>query len=455
MWKCWLRWNGAVWQREETLQIEDLARTLCRREAANAKDKRLARSTGSEATSKSVERMTRSMRRHAASAVQFDADPWALNTPGGTVDLRSGQIRPHRREDFLTKSAAVTPAPGTCAGWKRVLEEATGGDRDLIAYLQRALGYALVGIIRDHVVIVLHGAAGGEGKSLIINTVCGVLGDYAAVAPADLLTPLQGERHSTDLAGLVGARLVIASEIEDGRFWAEAKLKAISGGDKIAARFMRGDFFTYAPQFTMIIATNHLPQLRSAGGMKRRLQIVPFLHQPAQPDPALFEKLRPEWPAILAWLIEGCMLWQRDGLRPPAAVVDATAEYFARENPVSSWLDQRTEKRPDARTATKALHRDFSSWAASQGERPLSERRFVQRLAEAGVRGRKIYDGGREFRGFEGIALCQATGELPLDAGSRAPRGEGGAVIGSADPSDLTRRLDAARQDPAEDWPRE
>jgi len=158
--------------------------------------------------------------------------------------------------------------------------EATGGDTALIAYLQRVFSYSLVGVVQEHVVIIFHGRVGGEDKTLMLGAVAGAMGDYATSAPMDTFTVTQGERHSTELAGLAAARLVIAPEIEEGRRWDEAKLKAISGGDEITARFMRGDFFTFQPQFTLIIATNHLPQMRSAAGMRRRLQVVPFLHPP-------------------------------------------------------------------------------------------------------------------------------------------------------------------------------
>lgn len=410
--KNWRRWEGRVWGRENTLLVADLAREHCSRHARGLDDKRLARAISSEPTARRVETLARAMRRHAALADSFDTDLWALNTPDGIVHLRSGQLHPHDRDARMTKLTAVGPvAPDCCPTWLRVLGEAMGGDPALLAYLQRVFGYSLVGVVQEHVVIIFHGRVGGEGKTLMLGAIAGAMGDYATSAPMDTFTVTQGERHPTELAGLAAARLVIASEIEEGRRWDEAKLKAISGGDKITARFMRGDFFTFQPQFTLIIATNHLPQMRSAAGMRRRLQVVPFLHRPAVPDPELPEKLKAEWPGILAWMIEGALLWQRQGLAPPPAVVDATAEYFEQESALGLWIEERCIKSPAVEESTDAMHRDFGSWAARNGERSCSKRKFTQKLAEvSGLVSGRVHKGAA--RGFVGIALRNGTMDL-------------------------------------------
>jgi putative DNA primase/helicase len=441
----WRTWDGRRWAREETLQVLDQARELCRRQAQGLDDKRLARAISGEPTIRRVEKLARAMRRHAVLADAFDADLWRLNTPHGIVDLRTGQLFPHDRGALMTKLTAVGPeAVAECPTWLRVLGEATGGNAGLIAYLQRVFGYSLVGVVTEHVVVIFHGRVGGEGKTLILGTIAGAMGDYATPAPMDTFTVTQGERHSTELAGLAGARLVIASEIGEDRRWDEAKLKAISGGDKITARFMRGDFFSFFPQFTLVIGTNHLPQMRSAAGMRRRLQVVPFLHRPAVPDPELPEKLKAEWPGILAWMIEGAVLWQRMGLAPPPVVVDATAEYFERESAVGLWLEERCVKDPAAEEATRALHRDFQSWAARAGERSLSERKFAQKLAEvSGLANGKVHK--RTARGFFGVALQNSTGNL-YGGGARRPVG-GGVLRANEMPGEPI-------DDPAEDFDR-
>jgi putative DNA primase/helicase len=404
VWKTWLRYER-YWRREATLLVEDLARRVCRRASEGLEDKRLARTVDSERSARAAEHLARANRRHAIGSDRFDADPMVLGTPGGMVDLNTGQAGPHRREAYLTKQTAVHPEPMECPLWRRVLNDATGGNEANIAFLQRYFGAAIVGAVSEHVVLVFHGSVGGEGKSLIINAIAGAMGDYAVIAAPDLLTPVQGERHTTDLAALAGARLVVVNEIEQGRHWAESKLKSISGGDKITARFMRGDFFTFQPQFTLIVATNNLPKLRSAGGMRRRLQIVPFRHRPEAPDPELPEKLKAEWPGILAWAIQGTIEWRRRGLAPPPDVIAATDEYFAQENSLASWIGERCVKEAGGQAFTAELFRDYEAWAKREGEEQPGKRQFAQRLIEAGFELRKIYVGGGEGRGCVGLRL--------------------------------------------------
>jgi putative DNA primase/helicase len=177
---------------------------------------------------------------------------------------------------------------------------------------------------------------------------------------------------------------------------------------------MRGDFFTYSPQFTLVIATNHLPQLRAAGGMRRRLQITPFRHRPAVPDPDLPEKLKAEWPGILAWMIAGAIRWWGDGggLRPSPAVIAATEEYFDRESPIRLWLDERCELDRAAEATSRELYANFASWAAKNGERALNRKQFAQRLAEAGLVAAKM--GANATRVFRGVRLSGGTRGLDL-----------------------------------------
>ena len=178
-----------------------------------------------------------------------------------TVDLKTGQSYAPRREDYCTKVAACDPG-GECPLWWEFLERVTDGNQDLESYLQRVVGYCLTGLTSEHVLFFLYGT-GANGKTVFINTIAGMMGDYAVTAAMEMFLASHGERHPTELAMLRGARLVVASETEDGRRWSEAKIKALTGGDKIAARFMRQDFFEFTPQFKLMIAGNHKPSLRS------------------------------------------------------------------------------------------------------------------------------------------------------------------------------------------------
>lgn len=292
-WGKWLNWNGQRWERDETVHTFDRVRGICRRVAAITEKPQLAAKIGRAQTVTAVERLARAGRRHAAGVEQWDRDPWRLNTPGGIVDLQSGGLRLALREDDCTKITAVAPA-GECQLWNSFLERVTDGKHELQVYIQRVLGYVLTGITWEDALFFLYGL-GANGKSVFLSTVAGLMGDYARTAPIEAFIASVSEHHPTDLAGLQGARLVTAVETEDGRRWAESKLKALTGGDRIAAPFMRKDFFEFTPQFKLLIAGNHKPGLRSVDeAMRRRFNLIPFMVTipPEERDKELANKLR-------------------------------------------------------------------------------------------------------------------------------------------------------------------
>lgn len=322
-WGSWLYWDGTRWKLEDTLKAFDFARVVAREAAVDCKKLTDKAKIASAKTVAAIEKLARADRRHAATVDLWDAELWLLNTPGGVVDLRSGSLLPHDPRRYMTKITAVAPG-GDRPRWRKFLDEITGGNAELQSFLQRIAGYVLTGSIREHALFFFYGT-GGNGKSVFLNTLTAILADYAAVAPMETFIVTQSERHPTDLAGLQGARLVTAQETERGRRWAESKIKALTGGDPIRARFMRQDFFTYLPSFKLVIAGNHRPSLSGVdAAIRRRFHLVPFTVTIANPDKDLIDKLRAEWPAILVWMIEGCLAWQREGLNPPAAVRDAT-----------------------------------------------------------------------------------------------------------------------------------
>ncbi len=231
-WARWLQWTGAKWRADDTLRAYDLVRELCR--GAGTKNARKA------SVIAAVERLARTDLRVVATAEQWDADPWVLNTPSGTVELRTGALRAHRREDYCTRSTAVGPG-GECARWLRFLDEITGGDEALAEFLARVAGYAVTGSTREHALFFAYGT-GANGKGVFLGTLAGVLADYAVTSSMETFTEAYGERHPTDIAMLRGARLVVAQETESGRRWAESRIKQLTGGDRISARFMRQDF---------------------------------------------------------------------------------------------------------------------------------------------------------------------------------------------------------------------
>ena len=311
-------------------------------------------------------------------------------------------MRPARIDDYCTKITAVAP-DGDCPTWKSFLQRVTGNDDGLIAFLRRACGYALTGVTREHALFFVYGT-GANGKSVFINTAAGILADYHKTAPIETFVASNSERHPTDLAGLRGARLVTATETEEGRRWAESKIKTLTGGDKISARFMRQDFFEFTPNFKLLIAGNHKPGVRSVDeAIRRRLHLIPFkvTIPAAERDHGLTEALKAEWPAILRWMIQGCLEWQAVGLRPPKVVTDATAAYLEAEDAFAAWIDDCYVRDPQAWTASAALFTSWSEWAEKAGEHVGTQKSLSQVLEARGF----TYKHRRNGRGFLGLRV--------------------------------------------------
>lgn len=402
VWGRWLKWSGAVWQFDETLHAFDRARAVCRVASAEAPNARVGAALANARTVAAIERLAKADRRHAATVGQWDTDPWLLNTPAGVVDLRTGRLRAHDPADHMTKITAATPG-GACPRWHQFLDRVTAGDAELYAFLQRVAGYALTGTTGEHALFFAYGT-GANGKGTFLNTLAALMGDYAAIASMDTFTASRGERHPADLAMLRGARLVTAQETEEGRNWAESRIKALTGGDPITARFMRQNFFTFAPTFKLFIAGNHKPGLHGVDeAMRRRLHLVPFTVTipAAERDPELPGRLKAEWGGILAWAIQGCLAWQRDSLAPAAAVRAATDGYLDAEDALGTWLAERCRRIGYGGTESSALYADWTAWAKAAGEEVGSQKRFSQALEAKGYK----KDPKARHATFLGIAL--------------------------------------------------
>lgn len=406
----WMRWDGQKWCEDKTAAAYDFIRQHIRQMAfrsAGVEAKKLATAQKVAA----VEKLARSDQRIAVTGDTWDADPMLLNTPAGVVDLRTGQVHPSTPDYLMTKITTVTPG-GECPTWLAFLNRSLAGDAELIGFVQRMLGYALTGDTREHALFFLFGP-GGNGKGVLLNTVAGILGEYAKTSPIETFTDSTHERHPTDLAGLRGARLVTASETEKGRRWAEAKIKMLTGGDRISARFMRQDFFEFMPQFKLVISGNHKPGLRSVDeAIRRRLHLIPFTVKipAAERDAALPEKLKAEWPGILAWMVEGCLAWQVDGLQPPAAVRAATDEYLEGEDAIATWLDERCERAPDGFVSRADLFASWTRWAELAREPVGTLKAFLETMRQ-----REIEELKRNgVRGFRGIKFRDISVQLPV-----------------------------------------
>lgn len=401
-WSKWLIWDGKRWQFDDTLRAFERARGICRQASTECSNERIARAIASAQTVAAVVTLARADRRLAATIAQWDTDEWLLNTPSGVVDLRTGQVRPHRQQDYFTKLTGVAPdASCPIPTWLEFLDCVMAGDRELIQFLRRMAGYSLTGVTHEHALFFFYGT-GGNGKTTFLNAIAAAAGDYHRTAPIETFTMVTGERHPTDLAGLRGARLVTAVETEEGRRWAESKIKTLTGGDKIAARFMRQDFFEFTPQFKLLIAGNHKPGLRSVDeAIRRRFNLIPFTVTISKPDKTLPDKLTKELPGVLAWMIQGCLDWQKQGLAAPPPVTAATAAYLEAEDAVATWIDECCERNSSSWARARVLFESWSAWAEKAGEHVGSQRRFAERLEARGIEPQRKHEG----RGFVGLRL--------------------------------------------------
>jgi putative DNA primase/helicase len=320
-----------------------------------------------------------------------------------TYDLRTGIGRPPDPLDYITKKTACSVAPvGTPHPlWSDFLKRVTNNNSELTDFLQRYIGYCSTGFTTEHVFAFAYGT-GANGKSTFINTIVRILGDYATVAPMSTFIASNVEQHPTDLAKLRGARLVVAQETQRGRRWDETKIKVLTGGDKISARFMRQDFFDYVPTFKLFICGNHKPRLNSIDeAIRRRLLLVPFTVQIplAERDPQLADKLWEERRAILRWCIDGCLEWQRIGLAPPKIVLDATETYFSDQDTLQQWLDDCTEDGGQfAFTRTTDLFASWKVWCEPGNTKAGSEKAFSEALADKGFAKGRNTTGQRGFK---------------------------------------------------------
>jgi putative DNA primase/helicase len=398
----WFRWNGQIWLRERTKLAFSWSRAICRELAYSADaDDKVIRAMSKAATAAAVERFAESDRAFAVTSEIWDSNPLLLGTAGGTVDLKTGKLRPAEISDYITKITAVTPAEtADCPLWLEFLKQATGDDAGLIKFLQQWFGYCLTGDTREHALVFVYGP-GGNGKSVMLNIIALILGDYACTAAMETFVASNNDRHPTELAMLRGARMASASETEEGRPWAESRIKQLTGGDRISARFMRQDFFEFLPQFKLAVIGNNKPVLSNVDdAAKRRFNIIPFVHKPEKPDSQLEAKLREEMPGILRWLIDGCLDWQKSGLTRPDVVTAATAEYFSEQDGIRQWVEECCDTGKNRKAKSADLFKSWTAHAIAAGERAGTSKRFSQNLVRLGCT-KDIIDRARGFKGIE------------------------------------------------------
>jgi putative DNA primase/helicase len=343
----------------------------------------------------------------------LDADPWLLNVRNGTLNLRTGTLQAHRREDLITKIVPIHhDARATCPTWLAFLDRVLGGSAGLASFLQKAVGYALTGETSEQVLFLLHGT-GANGKSTFMETIRALLGDFALQASFETFLSKNDSSRENAVARLRGARFVSAVEAEAGGKLNEVLVKTLTGGDTVTARFLYREFFEYEPAFKIFLAANHKPTIRGNDhAIWRRIRLVPFTVTipEAERDSELKAKLEAELPGILNWAVEGCLAWQREGLGQPPEIEEATAEYREEMDALGPFVHERCETFADSSTGSGELYKAFAAWSELNGERPMSQKAFSLRLAERGFARRR--SGGNGSRVWFGIGLATGQGSL-------------------------------------------
>jgi putative DNA primase/helicase len=431
-WGKFLVWTGRRWERDETGKLHRLAKATVRgiyQEAADTEDEKERKALADHAKRSEAEARIRAMLELAKSEVpisseDLDARPWFLNVQNGTIDLRTGNLHPHRQEDLMTKLAPVRYDPDAKAPtWMAFLERVLPAE-DLRSFVQRAVGYSATGDTSEQCMFINHGG-GANGKSTFQETIAVALGDYAMRAPTEMLLARRAGGIPNDIARLKGSRFVAASETEEGRRLAESLIKDLTGQDTITARFMRAEWFDFKPTHKLWLSTNHKPEIRGTdAAIWRRIRLVPWVVTipPAEQDKRLAAKLRDELPGILAWIVQGCLEWRREGLQPPDEVKRATGRYRAEMDVLAAFIDEECVVYERASATAKALYSAYREWCEENGEKPESQRRFGGRLKERGFENGKITAGPHKGNvEWHGIGLSDGS-EGPPDGGGGGER---------------------------------
>ena len=381
----WMRCRAHYWRRDDELSAFDCARQVARVSAYVADKPALARAIASSKTVNGIISLAKSDLRITLPAAHWDADGSELNTPGGIVELRTGRVRRRDETDYLTQCTRVEPAQAggaSCPTWERFLDQVFDGDRDMVRFMQRLIGYSLTGDRREQKVFFMYGL-GANGKSTLWDFIAWLAGTYSLKLPAQVLMQSHLQGHPTELAQLRGKRLAISSEIEEGQYWAESRIKELTGDEMLTARFMRQDFFEFLMAQKHVIVGNYKPRMKGGdAALARRFVLVPFLARfaGAKRDPQMLDKLRSEAPAVMAWAIQGAVKWYAEGLAIPAAVVAASSEYMVENDDLQIWLDECCVLLPGISCKATPLYGSYLGWLKARGQHAPSMRLWADRM---------------------------------------------------------------------------
>ncbi|MCZ6691795.1 MAG: phage/plasmid primase, P4 family [Planctomycetota bacterium] len=429
----WYVWDGVHWERDDTGEVRRRAKQTVQDlyivAGTQTDPKERERLAKHALNSENVSRL-RAMIELAESEAdvvarlkEFDKNHMLIACPNGTVDLRTGKLRPHLRSDLITKLVPVEYDPeAECPTFIAFLKKVLGDDLDLIDFIQRAVGYSLTGETSEQVLFLLWGS-GANGKSTFLETIRSVFGDVAASADFGAFLVHRPDAIRNDLARLVGARMVTAVEAAEGAKLDEATVKQVTGNDAITVRFLHREFFTYTPTYKLWLAANYKPQIRGTDeAIWRRVLLVPFTVTipKEERDPSLPMKMRRELPGILNWAVRGCLKWLNSGLKPPQAVLEATQFYREEEDILGGFISEKCVEGKKLSVASADLFREYKEWAKAAGEEPISRNSFGRRLSGRGYEAYKNTTTKRMW--WEGLELSSNHEGSPVDSG----RGMGG-----------------------------
>jgi putative DNA primase/helicase len=401
--RAWLKDTGKSWEEDSAnLLVQDVIKCLRQAQGEAFKiedDDRRSRTIKWLLASESQQKiraaisLMSSVPHMCARISQFDNDDMLLFVQNGVVDLRTGKLRERSKEDFNTKVCNVSYMPDAKSElFEKFINEIMESDHEKIKYLQKLFGYCLTGKITEEEFYQFKGS-GGNGKTKLMETIQFVLGNYASTASPDVLMAKDISGIPNDIARLNGARLVVMSEPDVGKKFSDNAIKSLTGGDTCIARFLHKEYFEFKMKGKMILLTNHEIRAISAdNGFWRRMVSVPFNYQvpDEKRDKDLQEKLYSQYAAVFAWLVDGCLLWQKEGLKQPQELIDAKKEYRENQDAVGVFLNDCCIEDSNSKIGATKLYNAYKEWCQNNGEYELNQRQFGTRLKEKGFNNRKI-----------------------------------------------------------------
>ena len=414
LWKKWVFWDDVKWSEDEIGQVSTLAKETVRKiydEAKQSEDDGKRQTIARHALSSESNGRIKAMVSLAQSELpvrpdDFDQDKFLLNCKNGTLDLNTGTLSPHQKDNFITKVAPVIyDREATCPQWEKFLERIMNNNQNLIKFLQRAVGYSLTGNVGEQCLFLLWGS-GANGKSTFLRTIGNLLGDFSQHTATETLLVKQKGAISNDIARMKGARFITASESEKEHKLAENLIKQMTGDDIICARFLHQEFFEFEPEYKIFLGTNNKPIIKGNDhAIWRRIKLVSFevLIPEAEQDKNLIDKFKKEYSGILNWAIEGCLEWQLSGLGTPAEVTDATNEYRNEMDLLNDFITECCTEGPELNVPSKNLYFAYSKWCEENGEYQLKQASFGRKLREKGFNSKQI--GKKRTRCWQGLDL--------------------------------------------------